>query len=133
MPKTWREKLNNGKSPHIELVEKPMMGLVPGQKLLVSTPLDVQHAIDKLEKGHLASVPELRQALAREAGADTSCPMTTGIFVRIVAECAWDEVLEGKPAEKVTPFWRVVEPSSPLAKKLRCGPEFIRKMRELES
>ena len=32
----------------------------------------------------------------------------------------------------ITPFWRVVNPRSDLAKKLACGPAFIQKMRTLE-
>jgi hypothetical protein len=37
-----------------------------------------------------------------------------------------------KPAQ-ITPFWRVIEPKSALAKKLTCGPEFIEEMRAAEA
>jgi len=38
----------------------------------------------------------------------------------------------GKDIEEVTPFWRIVNPKSNLAKKLECGIDFIKKQRELE-
>ena len=42
--------------------------------------------------------------------------------------------LEKRSSEKKpTPFWRVVDPKSNLAKKLGCGSKFIRDMRALEA
>lgn len=77
-------------------------------------------------------VAELRRRLAEKHGADGCCPLTVGIFLRIVAEHAWDELSAGKSLEKVAPFWRVVDPKSPLAKKLRAGAEWIRLQRLAE-
>jgi hypothetical protein len=54
------------------------------------------------------------------------------IFVRIVAEAALDEMKEGKPVSKITPFWRVVDPESPAAQKLSCGTKFIVERRKSE-
>lgn len=132
MPKTWSEKLNNSKTPKVELLDKPMMGLRAGQRLLVTTPLKIKAAIESVPKGTTMSVADLRSILAHEAGADATCPTSTGIFVWIVAESAWDEHLAGKPVSDITPFWRVVDPGSKLAAKLRCGEEFIVGQRALE-
>ena len=52
-----------------------------------------------------------------------SCPMVTGIALRIVSEASYEEYNLG--LENITPFWRVVSPSSALAKKLYCGIDFI--------
>jgi hypothetical protein len=35
--------------------------------------------------------------------------------------------------DEPTPFWRVIAPDSPLARKLSCGPDFIRYRRALEA
>jgi hypothetical protein len=61
-----------------------------------------------------------------------TCPLTASIFARIAAEAALEDMAGGKPAEKITPFWRLIDPKSPIAKKLSCGPQFLAKMRRTE-
>jgi hypothetical protein len=53
-------------------------------------------------------------------------------FLRTVAEAAWDQIEAGTPVTQVAPFWRVVDPASPLAKKLRAGSEWITQQRAAE-
>ena len=60
------------------------------------------------------------------------CPVSTAIFMRILAEAAWDDMNAGKSVGEVTPFWRVIEPGSPIAKKLRATEAWLRKQREAE-
>lgn len=78
-------------------------------------------------------MPALRLALAKDRGAEATCPLTTSIFLRIAAEAAWDEMEAGAALANITPFWRVVDPKSDLAKKLRCGPDWIAHQREMEA
>jgi hypothetical protein len=73
-----------------------------------------------------------REDLAIAHRADFTCPLTAGIFLRIAAELAWEQHQHGKPLAKITPFWRVVDLKSPLAKKLACGVAFIAKQRQRE-
>jgi hypothetical protein len=84
-------------------------------------------------KGETRTVEAMRADLAKRAKADGTCPLTTGIFARIAAEVATDAMEAGKKPAQVTPFWRVIDPASPLAKKLRVGPDFIRRQRAAES
>jgi hypothetical protein len=49
-----------------------------------------------------------------------------------VAEAAWDEMGAGKATTEVAPFWRVIDPKSPLAKKLRAGPQWLEQQRLAE-
>jgi hypothetical protein len=51
--------------------------------------------------------------------------VTTGIFLRIVAEANYEKLGQGKTPEEITPFWRVIAPDSALARKLSFGPEFL--------
>jgi hypothetical protein len=60
------------------------------------------------------------------------CPLTAGIFLRIVAEKAWEEYCNGKPAAFITPFWRVIGSRAPISKKLSFGTGFIQEMRAAE-
>ncbi len=67
----------------------------------------------------------LRKDLALQYDAEYTCPVTTGIFLRIVAEANYEKLREGKSIDEITPFWRAISPSSALAKKLTFGQEFL--------
>ncbi len=62
----------------------------------------------------------------------SSSGLTAGIFLRIAAELAWEQHQSGRPLDQITPFWRVIEPKAPLAKKLACGIAFLTRQRKLE-
>ena len=104
--KSWREKLE--KKQERELI--PLEGKYRDQfgegTMLIPRPLDVEAVIRTVPKGKLLTLGLLREHLARQAGATVACPMTTGIFCRIVAEAAAEEAARG--AKQVTPYWRVV-------------------------
>jgi hypothetical protein len=78
-------------------------------------------------------IPTLRNDLATTFHADKTCPLTTGIFLRIVAEKAYEEYLGGKALKATTPFWRVITRGTPLAKKLSCGEYFLKERRSAEN
>jgi hypothetical protein len=129
MAKSWREKLYDGRTPHVERIDRKFADIEAGASVLIATPLVVKKFIEAIPEGSAVSVLEMRRRLAERFQADAMCPLTAGIFLRIISEFAWDEIQAGEDPGKVTPFWRIVEPRSPLAKKLRCGPDFLRKMR----
>ncbi|GIS53290.1 hypothetical protein Ct9H90mP29_03320 [bacterium] len=57
--------------------------------------------------------------------AEMTCPVVTGINMRIISESAFEEYNVHNDIDKITPFWRVVEPDSKLAGRLACGIDFI--------
>lgn len=130
--KSWAEKMAGAPAPHTSTLEKPFAGIAAGSHLFISSPLQIKALIDKIPYGQTLEFLSLRQQLAQAANATATCPASSGIFLRIVAEAAWDEIESGTPLNQVTPFWRIIAPNSPLAKKLRCGSQFIEKMRALE-
>jgi hypothetical protein len=67
----------------------------------------------------------MRKDLAAEYKAQYTCPVTSGIFLRIVAENAYEEYQKGKPVSKITPFWRMLDRKSPALKKLTFGTAFV--------
>ena len=71
------------------------------------------------------TVKELRAELAREHNADITCPVTTGVCLRTVAEAAYEAFAAGIPIAEVTPVWRVLDARSPVLKKASFDPEFI--------
>ncbi|HRK24722.1 MAG TPA: hypothetical protein PLQ11_07190 [Beijerinckiaceae bacterium] len=131
--KTWREKMGPVKSPEVTTLARAMVGGRPGDRLLIPTPHLVRDYVVAIPRGETRDVLRLRADLAEAAGADVTCPLTTGMFLRIVAEAALEDAGAGAPQEAVTPFWRVVDPVSPLARKLSCGPAFIEARRHEEA
>jgi hypothetical protein len=115
------------------VLDKDFAGVPAGARLLISCPHEVAHYLrTQVPVGETRSVQQMRRELAALHGADAACPVSTAIFLRTVAEAAWDQIEAGQPATEVAPFWRVVEPGSPLAKKLRAGPAWIEHQRQAE-
>ncbi|NTV31531.1 hypothetical protein HGA91_06160 [candidate division WWE3 bacterium] len=130
MGKTWREKYDNGKDPIVKKLEIQYGGMHAGDQMLISSPSEIDQYIRAIPSGRTITVEQLRTDLAQKHKADGTCPLTTGIFIRIISELALEEISNG--THKVTPFWRVVDPKSPLAKKISCGSEFIAQKRKEE-
>src|SRR5829696_6741698 len=105
--KTWQEKMDDGREPQIEKADKDFAGIKAGQKMLIPTPKLINEYIRQIPKGKKVDSTTLRKDLAIEYGAEVTCPLTTGIFIRIVAEAAYEDYQKGKPVNKITPFWRV--------------------------
>jgi hypothetical protein len=130
--KTWQQKLNNGRQPQIETSDKDFAGIKAGQTMLIPTPGLIADYIRQVPEGRFVDSATIRKDLAIEHGAEVTCPLTTGIFLRIVAEAAYEEYLQGKPVGQLTPFWRVIDEKSPTAKKLTFGTSFLKDQREKE-
>ena len=112
--KTWVEKRSCASLPKVTIIDKSFAGIPAGSKMLISSPAEIDLFIRNLPNGTMCEVAKMRKLLAEVYQADATCPVTTGIFLRIVSEAAYEEYLEGK--QDITPFWRVVEPESTLAK-----------------
>ena len=75
---------------------------------------------------------EMRALLAEQYHSDKTCPVTTGIFSRIILEAFFEEYQSGYDLESITPFWRIVNPHSKLDGKLTCDLDFIAKRQTYE-
>jgi hypothetical protein len=119
--KTWREKLENPPKGLPKVVTGPPKWekRFGGSRVLVATPLLVDELIRKIEKGKLVTINQIRARLARDFKADSTCPLTTGIFVRIVAEAAEEDLQMG--SSEITPYWRVIRDDGSLNEKFPGG------------
>ena len=125
MPKTftsrtsWREKLE--RTDHSKTVEIPasMAKRLGTGTMLIPKPLDVDALIRKTRKGKLVTVSEIRSRLARDNNVAVACPLTTGIFIRIAAETAEEDLRNGR--KQVTPYWRVIRDDGSLNEKFPGG------------
>jgi hypothetical protein len=130
--KSWNDKLNNTRPAQVETADKDFAGIRKGQTMLVPTALMVDAYIRQVPAGQSVDLPTLRRDLAAEAGAEVTCPLTSGIFVRIAAEAAYEQYQNGASLDTITPFWRVISPKSPAAKKLTFGTGFLLEQRSKE-
>ena len=131
--KSWQEKLDDGREPQVEIAGKTFAGIASGQKMLIPTPRLIDAYIRQIPEGKTVDSITLRKDLAVEHGAAVTCPLTTGIFLRIVAEAAHEAYEKGTPLETITPFWRVIDAKSPTAKKLSFGTAFLQAQRKKEA
>ena len=84
-------------------------------------------------KGSHIDLKDLRLELAAEKGAEMSCPVVTGIHLRVVAEAAYEELERGKTLSEITPIWRAIGPKTKTLKKLSYDYDFILEQRALEN
>ena len=103
--KSWREKLADSKD-------------LP-KTLLIPAPREVDEVMRQVPRGKLATINELRAALARKHGTDLACPLTTGIFAWIAANAAEEAAGEGHA--DITPYWRTLKTGGQLNAKYPGG------------
>jgi hypothetical protein len=123
--KTWQEKLHVDKKAEVKKNDTDFADIPAGSSMLIATPLVIDTYIRQIPKGQFADIKQIRKDLAAEYHAQYTCPVTTGIFIRIAAEAAYEEYEKGKPLSKITPFWRALSARSPSAKKLSFGIDFL--------
>ncbi len=132
MKKSWTQKLDPKTEAKIVQLDKDFAGIPAGSDLFVPTPRIVEAYIRKIPKGVSVTPQTLRKDLASEHKAEATCPVTTGIFLRIVAEAAYEQYQAGSRLKDLAPFWRVIDTQSPTAKKLSFGTEFLLDQRAKE-
>lgn len=125
----WRKRFDAPKAPHVVMLHADFAGVNAGNTMLISSPGEIANYLaripPRIPHGETRTVDRLRNELARKAGANSMCPVTTAIYLRVVAEVALADLAAGKQLDQVAPFWRVVTPDSKLAKKLSCGPDHV--------
>lgn len=115
---SWREKLEKPQQPKVVKIPPSMARFGKGT-MLIPTPKLVDSLLRQVPKGKLVTVGEIRKRLANDFAADVTCPLTTGIFVRIVAEAAEEDRAVGR--QRITPYWRVIKDDGSLNPKFPGG------------
>lgn len=126
---SWKEKLEKPQEIKIVDTHESMKKFGSG-KMLIATPKIVDNFIKKIPKGQLMTIGEIRKSLATEFNADLTCPLTTGIFLRISAEAAEEDRASGK--RTITPYWRVVRDNGCLIDKFPGGQQHHAELLEKE-
>jgi len=117
--KSWREKMHNPNLPKVVDIPPRMQKRFGAGTMLVPSPGEVEAFIRTVRKGNVTTVSQIREFLAGQHSANVTCPLTTGIFVRIAAEAAEEDASAGKA--KITPYWRVLKDDGSLNPKFPGG------------
>ena len=129
--KSWREKLADDKDCpkviHIPPADRARWG---GATLVVPAPREVDGLMQRIPKGRVVTINELRRALARQHQAEGGCPITTGIFAWIAAHAAEEALAAGR--KRVTPYWRTLKNGGELNAKYPGGIPALRAKLEAE-
>lgn len=118
---SWRAKLHKPMLPKLVCVPDGMAKRLGHGVMLIPTALQVDAMIRKIPCGQVTTLAQIRRRLASWHNADVTCPLVTGIFLRIVAEAAEEDRLAGRT--EITPYWRVVGDNGRLNAKFPGGVE----------
>ncbi len=129
---TWIDKLEKEHSPKVKHIEKRFVDIPDNSDMLVATPKIFEDYLKKIQPGSEVSIKKVRQDLAKKFKADHTCPVTTGLFLRIVAEANYEKFIQGAPISDLAPFWRVINPDTSIAKKLSFPLDFLIQQRKKE-
>ncbi len=112
--KTARQKLDAVHASHGRAFAIPaeMQRSLGRGTMIVPRPTDVEAAMKLPRKGRLITLTQIRARLARAAGTNQCCPLTTGIFARLSAEAARDDEAAGR--KRFTPWWRTIRDNGKL-------------------
>lgn len=133
MSLSYQQKFDQAKPSYVKVNERRFADLPGGTTVLVPSPQDIETEIWLIPAGGQLSFGELRNRLAFCHAADGTCPVMTGMNLRVVAEIAFEALRRGEPKNEVAPVWRVIDPASALAAKLADGPERLRRLRAEET
>jgi alkylated DNA nucleotide flippase Atl1 len=117
--RSWREKMKNPNLPKVVDIPPAWRKNAANGSMLIPSPNQVEALIRSVPKGRVITVTQIREILAAKHLTDMTCPLTTGIFVRIAAEAAEESAREGK--SRITPYWRVVKDDGSLNPKYPGG------------
>jgi len=118
--KTWLEKLADSKDlPKVVEINDRMSKRWGTGTVVIPAPIEVDEIMQRVPKGKLITVNQIRAILAQKHGASIGCPLTTGIFAWVAAHAAEEAATEGK--QDITPYWRTLKSGGELNEKYPGG------------
>jgi alkylated DNA nucleotide flippase Atl1 len=117
----WREKRDKPQEPMVVKIEGKMRERFGPGRMVIATPKIIDGIVRKIPEGKLVTVGQIMGRLCADYKTDAACPMTTGIFLNIVAKAAEEDRAQGH--EQITPYWRVLKTKGALNPKFPGGME----------
>lgn len=119
--KSWKLKMEKPSEPEIVKLPPNMPAAWGKGTMVIVTPKIIDALVNTVSHGKLITIGAMRKKFAHDYETDTTCPLTTGIFLRIVAEAAEENRREDK--NNITPYWRVVRDTGEMIDKFPGGIE----------
>ena len=129
---TWAERLAESSEVDIRPVAEGRRGMTPGKLMLYPSAQMVNEAILAIPEGQAVSPKELRAQLAECYDVTYTCPVTTTMMLRVVAEAANEAHLQGVSLENMTPVWRVLDRKASAMRKLSFDTRYFLEQRARE-
>ena len=110
--KTAIDHLESGRQPHIVHIippGAPGFREANGGEMVVSSPAEVDAFVRRLGPGEVATLDDLRAAIAARHAVAVACPVSTAIFLNMCARATEERRAMGVPADQLTPWWRVLK------------------------
>jgi hypothetical protein len=104
--------LESGRQPHIVHIippGAPGYREANGGEMVVSSPAEVDGFVRRLQPGEVMTLDDLRAAIAARHAVAVACPVSTAIFLNMCARAAEERRAMGVPADRLTPWWRVLK------------------------
>ncbi|QFY60344.1 hypothetical protein FZ934_07795 [Rhizobium grahamii] len=98
----------------VPVIKMRPKGRAKEQRMLIPSESMVIDALRGAQAGKFSDLAEIRRALAANYGADACCPVTVRRHLVHISQ------------EGSAPFWRVVDPDRPFARRVTGGPDYIR-------
>ncbi len=126
--RSFNDKLHDSADlPKISILEdSKAIVLYGGTRLLIAPPIAYDTIMRRIPAGKLITSDRIRAHLAVRFGADSTCPLTAGIFINIVAKASIERGTDE------TPFWRTLKKDGALNEKYPEGVEGQKKRLEME-
>ena len=125
--KDFNKKMNNNKDmPKIIELNDEAAKKWGGKTMIIAPPLFYNEIMNKVPKGKVITIPEIRKYIAKSNNVEVTCPLTAGIFINI---CAWASHQREK---NTTPYWRTLKTDGELNQKYPGGVELQKQKLEEE-
>ena len=129
--KSWVEKLHDSKGlPKVEMITEKMSKRWGTGTVVIPAPLEVDALMQKVPKGKLVTINQIREVLAKKHNATIGCPITTGIFAWVAAHAAEEQRQKGD--KEITPYWRTLKTGGIVNPKYPGGIKEMKKVLEAE-
>lgn len=119
--KSWRSKIENTHPPKIEEIPPNWEKSMGKGMMVIANPKLFKDVVEMIPRGHVVTMSDIRAKFAHDFKVQGCCPLTTGIFLRIVAEAAEEARDEGREKD-ICPYWRVVRDDGSFIEKFPGGP-----------
>lgn len=129
---SWAERLQVSTETEVRPVPPGRKGAGPGKTMLFPSAQLVNDTIRAIPEGQSVTPKELRSVLARRHGASLTCPVTTTMMLRLVAEVANESHRNGASLADITAIWRVLDRKASALRKLTFDPAYILDQRAKE-